>query len=144
MHKKYDPYQDMLGGKISTRDIDELKRAFEDLRDQQFTREYATPIFTIEELREARKQALGRIEKLQQEIAEYDKIEQFASELPFKEGDAAFHKDHGNVLIHGVSINENFENSTYSIVLRTGKRLQVKTDELMPISEATKVLFGKK
>lgn len=145
MSKKYDPYQDVFGAKIKSDDLDAMRQAIEELAGASFAREFAAmPIFTAEEVRLARKAAQAQIEKLQKDLNRYDKTLEFIESLPFKEGDAAFHKDHGNVLIHGVSINENFENSTYSIVLRTGKRLQVKTDELMPISEATKVLFGKK
>lgn len=140
VNRKYDPLQDMLK---STHDMDAMRQAIEELAG--YHREWnGSPVFTIEEVQQARKAAKAQIEKLQQEMKKFDQILEFIEQLPFKEGDAAFHKDHGNVLIGGVALNEVVENSTYSIVLRTGKRLQVKTDELMPISEATKVLFGKK
>lgn len=123
----------------SKQDMEVVKRAIEEMAGM-----HREPIFTIEEVQQARKAVSEQIKKLQNDLEKYDELVKFMDELPFKEGDAAFHKDHGNVLVSGVVLNETVQNSTYSVVLKTGRKLQVKTDELMPISEATKVLFGKK
>lgn len=125
----------------SKQDMEVMKKAIEEMARMGFGRE---PIFTSEEIVQARKAALEHIKKLQDEVDKYDRLIEFVDKLPFKEGDAAFHKDHGNVLVAGIALNETTENSTYSVITKKGNRYSVKVDELMPISEATKVLFGKK
>jgi hypothetical protein len=132
---------DMWAIHKSKQDMDMMRKAIEEMARMGFGRE---PIFTSEEIVQARKAALDHIRKLQEEVDKYDRLIQFVDKLPFKEGDAAFHKDHGNVLVAGVALNETTENSTYSVITKKGNRYSVKVEELMPISEATKVLFGKK
>lgn len=69
---------------------------------------------------------------------------EFISNLPFRAGDAAFHRVFGNVLVQGVLLNSgDHENSSYCILLTSGKRGQAPLNELLPISEATKVLYSK-
>lgn len=84
------------------------------------------------------------IEVLQNQIEEIQKSKELYESLPFKSGDVAFHKTYGNVLIRGVTLNRtNFDDSKYSIVTQD-ITINVGIDELVPISEATKVLFGKR
>lgn len=84
------------------------------------------------------------IEGLQNQIDQIEKSKEEYESLTFKSGDVAFHKQYGNVLIRGVTLNKiNFEASRYSIVTQD-IMVSVALDELVPISEATKVLFGKR
>ena len=102
------------------------------------------PIFTYQDLKEHIQKTKQTIDDAQRQLEELYKIIEYVDALPFKEGDAAFHKDHGNVLVGGLVLNKVIENSCYSITTKTGKRCNVPFDSLMPITEATKVLYGRK
>ena len=103
-----------------------------------------SPIYTFDEIKQARRATKDKITKLNEELEKYDNMIEKIDSLPFKEGDAVFHPDHGNVLIGGICINDSFENSTYSITLKTGKRAQVPFNSVMAITDATKILYSKK
>ena len=85
-----------------------------------------------------------RILSAQQQNDRIDKALEFISTLPFQEGDVAFHKDYGNVIVDEIAININSpEESSYYIIAR-GTKCNVPYKELVPISEATKILYSKK
>lgn len=85
-----------------------------------------------------------RILSAQQQNERIDKALEFIDTLPFQEGDVAFHKDYDNVIVDEISINMvNPEESSYYIIAR-GTKCNVPYQELVPISEATKILFSKK
>lgn len=94
------------------------------------------------------KDDIQRCDKAFREISlkkeQLQKAQKFISELPFKAGDAAFHRNLGNVLVQGVLFNSgDHDNSSYVILMTSGKRGQIPLNELVPISEATKVLYGR-
>jgi len=102
------------------------------------------PVFTTDELHESIRALKSRIAAEQSELDKLNEVVDYIERLPFKEGDAVFHPEHGNVLISGIVLNSTMENSSYAIILKNGKRLYVPFNSVVPISEATKVLFGKK
>lgn len=66
--------------------------------------------------------------------------------LQFQEGDVAFHRNFGNILIKGAHLNIDERKETavnYSIITSKGIIQVVPLDSIVPISEATKILFGK-
>ena len=84
------------------------------------------------------------IVRAKDEIERLEKAQQFIDALPFKEGDAAHHKDYGNVLVKMIRCDEsNFEKTVYDIVSTKGQAT-VNYKELIPINNATKILYGKK
>lgn len=81
----------------------------------------------------------ARIERLKQ-------LKEIWDNLPFKEGDVAFHKEYGNVLIKSViygTTEEELEDIKYSIITCKDGYKKASYNELIPISEATKVLYAK-
>lgn len=136
-------YEDMFkGNNMGKIDPKVLQHMQDLLNSESFTRR-ETSVFTAEEMYQATKEIDRRIEQLKKEREGYQRAIEFVNSLPFKDGDAAFHRTHGNVLVTGIMLNENFENSSYSILLKTGKRLQVPLSEIVPITEATKILYAK-
>ncbi len=84
-----------------------------------------------------------KISDYQDRLVSVKKAKDFYEGLPFKMGDAAFHKDYGNVLITGISINQDsFTDSKYAIRAVNGD-FRVNVKDLVPITEATKALFGR-
>lgn len=83
-------------------------------------------------------------EKIENDMRTLNKIKDLQGEidkLTFKIGDAAFMPDHGNVIIKGISVDpENLE-VAYVVI---GRRGEFRTKELLPINEATSVLYGQK
>lgn len=79
-------------------------------------------------------------------IARMKEIRQVWDSLPFKEGDVAFHPEHGNVIVRSIeygSKDSDFEDIKYVIVTSRAQTPRVSYKELVPITEATKVLYGK-
>ena len=65
--------------------------------------------------------------------------------LPFREGEAAFHATHGNVLIRSIEFGAaetDFEDIKYGVVTLSGGYQKVSYKEVLPITEATKSLYG--
>ena len=84
-----------------------------------------------------------KISDYQDRLVSVKKAKDFYEGLPFKMGDVAFHKDYGNVLITGISVHQdNFEESKYAIRSLNGD-FRVNVKDLVPITEATKALFGR-
>lgn len=126
---------------INTQDVEEMKKKIE-----EFTQQYSSikqMIFTVEEIQQAKKAVQDQIRIKQDELTRYDEMLSFIDTLEFKEGDVAFHKDHGNVIVSGLTLHEAVQDSQYVIVTKTGRKIAVATKDLLPISEATKVLYGK-
>lgn len=66
--------------------------------------------------------------------------------LPFGEGDAVFHKEFGNVIIRSVEFGAaetNFEDITYTIVTIKAQTRKVSYKDVVAITPATKVIYGK-
>lgn len=104
----------------------------------------AQSIITEQDLKEDLQKCNQSFKAIQAKKRVLEQALEFISNLPFKAGDAAFHRAFGNVLIQGVLLNSgNYQNSSYCILLTSGKRGQAPLNELLPISEATKVLYGK-
>lgn len=104
----------------------------------------SNPIVTEEDLKEDLKRCKESYKLLEAQKKAIEEGLEFMQNLPFKSGDAAFHRGLGNVLVQGIMFNiGTFENSSYVIIMSSGKRGQVPLNELLPISEATKVLYGK-
>lgn len=139
-----DMYADMfkMGHTMGTIDPKVLQH-MRDLLEQDGKPQHSSAVFTADEMHQGIREIDKRIEQLRQEREGYQRAIEFVNGLPFKDGDAAFHRNHGNVLVTGIMLNENFENSSYSILLKTGKRLQVPLSEIVPITEATKILYAK-
>lgn len=86
----------------------------------------------------------NKIKHYTESLAKLEKAKEFYDGLPFRLGDAAFHKDHGNVLIKSITVNqEDLEDSHY-VIVGIDKQYKVPIKELVPINEATKALFGRK
>lgn len=136
---RYDKaYQDMFGSN-NKMDAETLRKLIEaTIAPYEFS-----PVLTREEIVKYREELSKNIEQQQKQLEKYNDLLKFVDGLPFKEGDVAFHKDYGNVIINGICINETVENSTYSVVIKTGNKMHVPIKDLMPISDATKVLYGK-
>ena len=88
----------------------------------------------------------AQMEQLQKEQEVLNKAVAYAATLPFKVGDAGFHKDYGNVLIGNILLNDslNEENTFYVVITAKGSQKELPMKEVVPITEATKILFGKK
>lgn len=144
-----DTYSDMYGyvsnkASISPHILDEMKKLM--MPPSNRIDEYGNEVLVteqdlkddLEKLQKSVEEARRKSEKIQDALS-------FIQSLPFRVGDAAFHRSFGNVLVNGVVLNsgEGYQNSSYSITMMSGKRGQVPLDELVPISEATKILYGK-
>ena len=144
-----DTYQDMFGyvnnkASISPHILEEMKKMIN--APSHRIDEYGNEVLVteqdlkddLEKLQRSVEEAKRKSEKIQEALS-------FIQSLPFRVGDAAFHRSLGNVLVNGVIVNsgDNYNNSSYSITTLNGKRGQVPLNELVPISEATKILYGK-
>lgn len=79
-------------------------------------------------------------------IARMKEIREIWDKLPFKEGDVAFHPEHGNVIVRSIeygSKDSDFEDIKYVIVTSRAATVKVSYKDVIAISEATKVLYGK-
>lgn len=84
--------------------------------------------------------------EVENKIARMKEIKHVFDTLPFKEGDVAFHPDYGNVIIKAIQYGpaeSDFEDIKYNVVTLNGT-VSKSYKEFVEISEATKVLFGKK
>ncbi len=98
----------------------------------------------FDELRQAAIAAKQKMDALQKELEQYETLAQQIQEMKFKIGDVAYHKDYGNVVIKGVAIGNDKDMIVcgYAILCRKGE-YTVEQNELLPINETTKVLYGK-
>lgn len=124
---------------------DMMKKLLE-MEDLVSKKSRGTRAFSIDRLEAGVAANKAKIEQLKKEQDLFDKALAFAATLPFKVGDAAFHKEYGNVLISNILMDDNLSNDTtqYVIITNKGSQREVPMKEVMPISEATKILFGKK
>lgn len=94
------------------------------------------------------------IKRLEEDLVKYKQLLEKIDTLKFKAGDVAFHKNYGNVLVREVIIKDNYSmviardiqavdgDFCYEIVTLNGP-VVVPVDELLPITEMNKVLYGK-
>ncbi len=85
-----------------------------------------------------------KIKNLQENLASLIKAKEFYEGLPFRLGDAAFHKDYGNVIIKTITVNKDDLEASQYVVVTVEKQAKVNVKELVPITDATKALFGRK
>lgn len=88
-----------------------------------------------------------KIESLQERRARLEQVKEHWLKLRFKEGDAAFHREHGNVLIKSIefgSKDEEIDVIKYNIVTLHKGTQKVPFTELVEISEVTKILYTEK
>lgn len=140
----YDPLENqkinMMKNKMDKmREMEDLARyLIDDFADKKETST------TAESIDQEINRLTERLNNYQQKIEKLTIAKDFVKDLPFTEGDAAFHPEHGNVIVDMFTLNiENLEASTYRIVTRS-QRIKVPYKEVIPITEATKTLFGKK
>ncbi len=102
----------------------------------------STPVIQdYSELGEMSRQLQETIENNMRTLSKIKDLQTEIDKLTFRIGDAAFMPDHGNVIIKGISVDpENLE-TAYIVVGRKG---EFRTKELLPINEATSVLYGQK
>jgi fructose-specific phosphotransferase system component IIB len=119
------------------------KEMYETKTSGKFPR-HAVVLHDFDELVQAAKNAQQKIESLQKELTQYENLAEQIKEMKFKIGDVAYHKDYGNVVVKGVSIGNDKDAIVcgYAIVCRKGE-YTVEQNELLPINETTKVLYGK-
>lgn len=92
---------------------------------------------------------LQSIEQGKYEIETMEKHLKLMDTLSFKQGDAVFHKEFGNVIIREIYIPGPYKQNPHgdelsAVVTTVDTELEVKYKDLLPISEATKILFEKK
>lgn len=78
-------------------------------------------------------------------ISRLKEVKKIHKELPFKEGDVAFHAEYGNILVKSIQFGppeSDFE-IKYIVVDMNAKTHTVEWKTLLPITEATKALYGK-
>lgn len=107
--------------------------------------------YSLSEAVEAQRYLSGQIKQYTEKINRVQTVKSYIdSNTTFKVGDVAFHKDFGNVLIRDIHIsyswtNDQIENPFISYSVWTQKESErVYADSLVPITEATKILFNKK
>jgi hypothetical protein len=96
------------------------------------------------ELSRAIQESENKIDQLQKEMDKYKFVAEEIKKMGFKIGDVAFHKEHGNVIVKGVALQAEGELFIcgYAIICRKGEYV-VEQNELVPISETTKILYGR-
>lgn len=94
-----------------------------------------------------------KIEELETRLGRLKEAKKELDGLEIKEGDAAFHKDFGNVIVRRffvgdatavIAVKKEYEGKIMAETVGLHGSASVCADELVPITEATKVLFGKK
>jgi len=95
-----------------------------------------------------------RIESVERQLGRLKQAKQELDGLTLQESDAAFHAEYGNVLIRRYKIadfttmgevKKEWDGSIIAeVITLSGGVVPVLATELVPITEATKVLFGKK
>jgi len=93
-----------------------------------------------------------RLDRIQKEADKLNELKEKLKDLKFKSGDVAFHKDFGNVLVRQVLMKDDYSlgrdftgvegDFAYEIVTMDGPQV-VATEDLLPITELNKVLYGK-
>lgn len=86
-------------------------------------------------------------DQLNERIKRMEDIKAIYETLPFKEGDAAFHPELGNVIIRNIqygSREDDFEDIKYVVVDIKAHCSTKSYKEFMPITETTKLLYAKK
>lgn len=92
------------------------------------------------------KDCIVKRDSLNSRIARLEEIKGVWDNLPFKEGDVAFHKQFGNVLIKSIdygSSEEDLEKVEYRVYTTNHAVQTISYKDLIPISEATTLLYGK-
>lgn len=85
-------------------------------------------------------------DELNNRIARLQEVKAVWDRLPFREGDVAFHKTYGNVLIKSIIYgekDEDLEKIDYRVFTLNNGVAQVSYKDLIPISETTSLLYGK-
>jgi len=142
-------YKDMFKSPNPSIDIkqaaDMMKKLLE-AEDFLAKKSRGTRAFSIDRLEAGIAANKAKMDQLKKEQELFDKALAYAATLPFKVGDAAFHKDYGNVLINNILMDDTLSNETtqYVVVTNKGSQRELPIREVVPISEATKILFGKK
>jgi len=93
-----------------------------------------------------------RLDRIQKEADKLTELKEKLKDLKFKSGDVAFHKDFGNVLVRQVLMKDDYSlgrdytgiegDFAYEIITLEGPQV-VATDDVLPITELNKVLYGK-
>ncbi len=94
-----------------------------------------------------------RISDTERSLIRMREAKEELSKLQVSEGDAAFHPEHGNVLIRVFSLGDcttmgnvkkEHDGKVLAQIVTTNSTAYVLASELVPITEATKILYGKK
>jgi hypothetical protein len=89
----------------------------------------------------------GKRDQLQERIRRLKECREVYDTLPFKEGDVAFHKDHGTVLVRNIEFGapeSDFQDIKYTVVNINAQTIKVPYKELVENTPAAKALFAKK
>lgn len=99
-----------------------------------------TPMDTrIKDLESKVEQMLVRIKRLKE-------CKEVYNNLPYKEQDVAWHKDHGPVIVRAIEFgtpDSDFEDMKYVAVTITANTIRVPWRELLPYNDTTRALYGK-
>lgn len=94
----------------------------------------------IADLVKKRDEITARIDRMNEVRDVYNK-------LPFGEGDVAFHTEYGNVIIKSIEYGpteDDFQDIKYNAITRNNGTVKKSYREFVPITEATKILYGDK
>jgi len=94
----------------------------------------------IADLEKKRDEIIARIDRMRQ-------VRDIYGQLPFGEGDVAFHAEYGNVIIKSIEYGpteDDFQDIKYNAVTLRNGTVKKSYKEFVPITEATKILYGEK
>lgn len=125
--------------KVSQQLEDSLKKFYELEKILKESKIVSTPQDVSQRLKELKDQK----NLIEDQIQNLEQAEAFLDSLAFKEGDVAFHKEHGNVLVKGVVLDEVILENTHYMIVSTKTQVKVPYKELLPVNNTTKTLYGK-
>lgn len=84
-------------------------------------------------------------EEIIAKIARMKEVREIYEKLPFGEGDVAFHAEYGNVIIKSIEYGpaeSDYEDIKYNAITMNSGTVKKSFKEFVPITEATKILYG--
>lgn len=90
---------------------------------------------------------INKRNQLNDRIARLEQVKVLWNNLPFKEGDVAFHKEYGNILVKSIeygTTEDELEDIKYNVITCHKGTVKVSFREVIPITETTKLLYEKK
>lgn len=137
-----DQYKKMIEQQMQKKEYLKQANSIYTAQTAPYKKGYGTVVRNMSEFSKYKNELLEEIEHRKNLIETANALQERAEQLPFKIGDAIFVKDIGNVIINGITLDDNSE--FYYETLGTSGTNFVKAVEALPINETTKVLYGKK